>query len=442
MGLALTHWLEQPTVWINLEGHGREELFDGVDLSRTVGWFTTIFPVKLDLNGIGGPGEVLKSVKEQLRRIPHRGIGYGMLRYLCGDENVAAQLRALWQPEVIFNYLGQFDRTVPTSPFVLVEGSIGPAQSTCAAQPSAGNQQLGGRRPVAAGLALQRGGASAQHDRTIGAELSGGVAFAHPPLHIAKCWRLHAVGFRRGGPGSGETGSTDFQTQRVKELNQGIMTMQDKNIESIYPLSPMQQGMLFHTLLAPKSGVYFNQVLYTLTGTLQEAAFQLAWQQVVDRHEPLRTLFVWEEQEKPLQVVRRRVALPWEELDWRGLSADQQTLRLEEFLQADRQRGFDVAQAPLMRLTLIRMEEHRYELIWSQHHLLMDGWSGYLVLKEIVAVYQAISQGLEYRMELSRPYRDYVNWLQRQDLSKAEGFWRAALKGFTAPTPLLGNRVG
>ena len=95
------------------------------------------------------------------------------------------------------------------------------------------------------------------------------------------------------------------------------MSEQKKNIDGIYPLSPVQQGMLFHSLLAPESGVYFNQVLYTLSGRLQKVAMQRAWQQVVDRHEALRTLFVWKEREKPLQVVRRGVTLPWEELDWR-----------------------------------------------------------------------------------------------------------------------------
>ena len=217
------------------------------------------------------------------------------------------------------------------------------------------------------------------------------------------------------------------------------MSEQKKNIDSIYPLSPMQQGMLFHALLAPKSGVYFNQILYTLTGCLQKAAMQRAWQQVVDRHEPLRTLFVWEAREKPLQVVRRRVTLPWEELDWRGLSVDEQNAKLAAFLQADRQRGFDLTQAPLMRLALIRLGENHHELIWSHHHLLIDGWSSFLILKDVMAIYQAISEDRDCPLEPVRPYRDYINWLRGKDPSKAEGFWRAALEGFAAPTPLLGS---
>jgi non-ribosomal peptide synthase protein (TIGR01720 family) len=129
LGLALAAWIGQPVVRISLEGHGREELFEGVDLSRTVGWFTTIFPANLDLRGTNGPGDVLKLVKEQLRRIPGRGIGYGMLRYLGGDEKLAAQLRSAPRPEISFNYLGQFEQTAPASPFALVEGSMGPARS-------------------------------------------------------------------------------------------------------------------------------------------------------------------------------------------------------------------------------------------------------------------------------------------------------------------------
>ena len=217
------------------------------------------------------------------------------------------------------------------------------------------------------------------------------------------------------------------------------MSEQRMNIDSIYPLSPVQQGMLFHTLLAPESGVYFNQVLYTLTGRLQKLAMQRAWQQVADRHEALRTLFVCEARDKPLQVVRRRVTLPWEEFDWRGLSADEQNAKRAAFLQTDRRRGFDLAQAPLMRLALIRLGENHHELIWSHHHVLIDGWSSFLILKDVMAIYQAISGGRDCRLEPVRPYRDYINWLQRQDPSKAEGFWRAALKGFVAPTSLLGS---
>ena len=214
------------------------------------------------------------------------------------------------------------------------------------------------------------------------------------------------------------------------------MGKHNRNIESIYPLSPMQQGMLFHTLYAPESGVYCEQMSCSLNENLNVSAFKQAWQQVVQRYPVLRTLFVWRHRKEPLQVVRARVTLPWVEEDWRGWSPLEQQGRLEAFLEADRVRGFDLGQAPLMRCALLREAEDKYRFVWSSHHLLIDGWSLSLVLKEILACYEAYCEGRELRLERPRPYRDYIAWLQQQDLAQAERFWREALQGITAPTPL------
>ena len=215
------------------------------------------------------------------------------------------------------------------------------------------------------------------------------------------------------------------------------------NIEDIYKLSPMQQGMLFHTLYAPESGVYREQTSCSLKGNLNVSAFQQAWGQVVQRHPILRTAFYWEELSEPLQVVQRQVELSWEQRDWRGLSSLEQQGRLEAFLEADRARGFDLGQAPLMRCALLREAEDAYRFVLGFHHLLFDGWSLSLLLKEVLAFYEAYCRGRELRLESPRPYRDYIVWLQQQDLAQAEGFWREALRGMTAPTPLpLGRSEG
>jgi len=212
--------------------------------------------------------------------------------------------------------------------------------------------------------------------------------------------------------------------------------MDTRNIEDIYPLSPMQQGMLFHSLYAPETGVYFEQSSYTLRGDLNIPAFERAWQRVIDRHPVLRTAFVWEGLDEPLQVVHRRVELPLEKQDWRGLSEDEQETRLEAFLQADRERGFDLGKAPLIRLTLIRTADDVYHFVWSHHHLLLDGWSQPILVREVFALYEAFQRGQDISLPPVRPYRDYIAWLQRQDIAEAEAFWRRTLKGFTAPTPL------
>jgi amino acid adenylation domain-containing protein len=227
----------------------------------------------------------------------------------------------------------------------------------------------------------------------------------------------------------------------LKNRNSEEMNKENKNIESIYPLSPMQQGMLFHTLYAPDSGVYFEHLSCTLHGNLNATAFKQAWQQVVERHPVLRTLFVWEHRKKPLQVVRKSVNLPWVQHDWQRLSLIEQQERLEAFLKADRGQGFELDQAPLMRCALIQMAKDTYQFVWSFHHLLMDGWCLSIILKEVFAFYEAFKQTDNLYLDAPRPYRDYITWLQQQDLSQAETFWRQALQGFTAPTPLVVDRV-
>ncbi len=190
--------------------------------------------------------------------------------------------------------------------------------------------------------------------------------------------------------------------------------MSKDQIEDIYPLSPMQEGMIFHTLLAPESR---------------------AWQQIIDRHAILRTSFVWERRDKPLQIVYRRIDLPWEQKDWRGLTPVEQQEQLKSFLEADQERGFDLSKAPLIRLTLIQMGEQDYEFIWDFHHAILDRLSVSLLFKEVFTSYHAHQRGERVQLEPPRRFRDYITWLQRQDHSAAEAFWRKTLNGITTPTP-------
>jgi surfactin family lipopeptide synthetase C len=207
-----------------------------------------------------------------------------------------------------------------------------------------------------------------------------------------------------------------------------------QNIEDIYPLSPIQQGMLFHSLHDPLS--YFVQIQLTIDELLDLDAFKQSWQEVVQRHPVLRTLFVWERREKPLQVVVRQATLPWDELDWRGLSREQQREQLDGYLHADQQRGFDLARAPLMRVAVIRMDEQRYTCVWSRHHIISDALSTAQVLRDVFALYEARRNNQPVSLPPTRPFRDYIRWLQSQDLQQAEAFWRENLAGITRPVAL------
>ncbi len=217
--------------------------------------------------------------------------------------------------------------------------------------------------------------------------------------------------------------------------------MSKRNIEAVYPLSPTQQGMLFHSLYAPTSGVYVELVSCTLRGDLDVAAFERAWRQAMERHPVLRTAFVWKNLDKTLQVVYRRLELPLQQLDWRTLSPADQEAQLEAFLRAEGRRGLDLARAPLMRLTLMRIADDASYFVWTHHHILLDGWSLPLIFKDVFALYEAFRQGTSARLEPARPYRDYITWLQRQDLAAAEVFWRRTLQGVAAPTPLMVDRA-
>ncbi|MDZ8262380.1 amino acid adenylation domain-containing protein [Nostoc sp. ChiQUE01b] len=213
--------------------------------------------------------------------------------------------------------------------------------------------------------------------------------------------------------------------------------MIQNNIEDIYELSPMQQGMLFHKIAAPNSVVYFEQACFSLQTQLNVLAFQKAWQRIVDRHTILRTSFYWDNLDKPYQVVHQQVDLPWEFQDWRQLSLQEQQKQLKAFLKADGDRGFELSQAPLIRLTLIQVADNTYEFVFSFHHILMEGWSINWLWKEFYEFYNAFCQGQDLYLEAPRPYREYIAWLQQQDLNQAEAFWRQKLKGFTLPTPII-----
>lgn len=213
-----------------------------------------------------------------------------------------------------------------------------------------------------------------------------------------------------------------------------------ENVADIYTLSPVQLGMLFHTLADTQAGVYVNQYTCKLSGSLQPNLLQQGWQQTVARHPVLRTAFLWDGLDEPLQVVREQVELPWHGLDWRGITDAEQMAKLEEFLECDRTQGFNLDQAPLLRLTLIHLRDNVYQFVWSSHHLLFDGWSLPLIWQDMLTYYGALLQGTVPQLHPTRLYRDYIAWQQEQDLSKAESFWQNQLQGFVEPTPLPASR--
>ena len=214
-----------------------------------------------------------------------------------------------------------------------------------------------------------------------------------------------------------------------------------RNIETVCSATPLQAGFIFHTVYGDGDGAYIAQLSFRLRGEVDGVALRESWRRMIERHSALRTIFVWRREAEPVQVVYRQVGLPWEQEDWRGLSAIEQEEQLQGLLQADRRRGFELKRAPLLRLYLIRLDEESYRFIFSCHHLVLDGWSFAVVLKEVFDCYQALCRGERLRLPAVRPFGDYIAWLQGRDGSGARQYWQERLKGFRMPTALRVERA-
>ncbi|VVO19238.1 non-ribosomal peptide synthetase [Pseudomonas fluorescens] len=406
---VICRWTGQASTLIQLEGHGREELFAGIDLSRTVGWFTSLYPVKL--TPTTQVASSIKQVKEQLRSIPNKGIGFGALRYL-GDAPTQAALRELPSPRITFNYLGQFD---PSALLVPAAESAGREQSPLA--------------PLGNWLEL--------NGQVYAGELSLGWTFSREMFDEATIQRLaddysaeltNLIEHCCDPVNSGVTPS-DFALAQLSQAQLDALPVPVAEIEDIYPLSPMQQGMLFHTLSDDGDDLYVNQINLPVEG-LEVERFRRAWQHVIGRHAILRTSFHWQGgQTSPIQVVQRQAEVDLRVLDWRDRPIDLE--QLAERAREERTRGFELSRVPLQRLVLIRTAEDSHQLIWTSHHILMDGWSSSQLFGEVLQHYASGQVSGE-----SGRYRDFIEWLQAQDQSRLEQFWRGHLQTLVEPTAL------
>ncbi|HEX6289429.1 MAG TPA: amino acid adenylation domain-containing protein [Herpetosiphonaceae bacterium] len=416
---ALTGWTARNTVLIELEGHGRDELFEDVDLSRTVGWLTSFYPVRLQLEPGMEPGPALKTIKEQLRAIPRHGLGYGLLRYLRGDTALAAPPQA----ELSFNYLGQLDHVLTGDGLF----QLAPESPGMPLSPAAHRSHLLDvvARTTGGQLQILWFYSANTHRRETIRGLADSCVSALRAL-IAHCQQPHVGGYT----------PSDFPLARLTQHELDQVVGADRQVERVYPLTPLQQGLLFHALYAPQSGAYIVQVGLRFTGTLDVSALQRAWQQVVAHHAILRTAFLWGRVATPHQVVRCQLDVPFTIRDWRAATGDEQQRQLDAWRAADRAAGFDLTSAPLLRVHLFWLDDTTWECVWTHHHLILDGWSLPLVLRDLLTCYAAACEEHPPRLDRPRPYEDYLAWLQEQDQSAAEAYWRTALAGIAAPTPL------
>ncbi|WP_367127666.1 amino acid adenylation domain-containing protein [Saccharothrix sp. HUAS TT1] len=414
--LALAFAEDRDALLVDLEGHGRQEL-PGTDLTRTVGWFTSLHPARLDLTGAdvagafaGGPaaGGVLKRVKEQLRAAPDHGFGFGVLRRL--DPAAAPELAALPVPQVGFNYLGRI--AAGEQDWAVTAQGLAPGAD--AELPLAHAVEV---------TALVRDGAN-------GPELAATWTWAAdllPERHVRRLadrWTaaLRALAEHAARPGSGGLTPSDLPLVRLEQEHVTALERAVPGLVDVFPPAPLQQGLLFHAMLDDGEDAYTVQFTFDLVGALDADRLRDAAQALLDRHPNLRAAVVHDGLPAPVVAVPGHVVLPWREVP---VSTEDDATAVAE---ADRAAGFDLAAPPLLRLTLLRFAADRHRLVLTNHHVLLDGWSMPLLATELFARYAGRP------VPPATPYRDYLGWLVDRDGDAARAAWRTALAGLEEPT--------
>jgi amino acid adenylation domain-containing protein/non-ribosomal peptide synthase protein (TIGR01720 family) len=432
LGLAIKEWDGLEQVLINLEGHGREAILDDVDISRTIGWFTSLYPVLLDMSEVEEISDVIMRVKETLRGVPRRGIGYGILRYLVPLEK-RQECPFLLQPEISFNYLGQFGReTLETDTFQFSPLSTGDAVNPAA--PALYTFDINGML-IDGQLRISFTFNKLEYERE-SIEALGRSYHSQLKRIISHCTSAHG---RRLGFTPSDFPLAVIDQSRLNQLVERYAS--NAEIEDIYALSASQQSMIFHHLYSPESSVTVEHEVFGIKSELNIEAFKKVWKTLTERHASLRASFHWQGLDKPLQVIHQNLEVPFNVLDIQTLPATQREEQFNRFLEADRIRGFDLSEPPLMRIFVFKLEKSSFQVVWTYHHLLLDGWCRGILMREIVLLYDVYSRRevTDPEFGMIPPFKNYIRWLKEQDDTKAEEFWREYLKGFTAPILISKN---
>ncbi|MCU0288494.1 MAG: condensation domain-containing protein, partial [Acidobacteria bacterium] len=426
LGLALQKTFGKEKYAVALEGHGREELLANVNISRTVGWFTAVYPVVLDISYPDDPGYQVKVIKENLRNIPHKGTGYGILKYLTAEahkEDITFTLK----PSVSFNYLGQFGSDVRDLSFAVTNEPVGHIQDLHAQRDF--DFDING---MTAEKQLQ---IVITYNRTHYKKETAGKLNENLKKELLRLIDYCSSRERR------EFTPSDFTYKGLSVEFLGKLCKQF-DIEDIYTLSPMQEGMLFHALIDGQSASYFEQTAYRLQVEIDIATFKSSFNHLLRRHDILRTVFLYQEIERPVQVVLTRAEVDFYYEDISGIKGeDAKAGFIKNFKIKDRSKTFDLSRDALMRISLFKLGYREYEVIWSLHHILMDGWCIGILNKEFFEIYHRLKEGRKIELPALRPYRDYICWLEQKERETARKYWREYLADYdeVSLVPRLGK---
>jgi len=395
-------------VLVNIEGHGREHIGADIDVSRTIGWFTSLYPMAFDMRYSGDPIRQLIEVKEHLHRVPNKGIGYGILRYLAGKSYRL-------DPQITFNYLGNFDSTGGAKKEKDLFDFSGDYYGRSSSGEMERDSVLNFSGIVVQGrMRLSIGYSDKQYDETTMERLMTvyrqQVEELAGLLSAEKQERLTPVDLTYQG----------LSVDQVAGINE------NGNLEDVYPLSPLQHGLYYHWLSSPGSPTYFIQVSYRVRGDINAGILEQSYKALVDRHAVLRTSFTQEFGNIILQVVKRKVAPDFVYMEVTG---DKDSF-VKDFREFDRSKGFDLHSGSQMRLAVLGLGDDTFEFVWSHHHIIMDGWCGSILIKEFFQIYYSLIQGKPVDLGQVYPYSRYIEWLGMLDNKQALAYWKKYLTGY------------
>lgn len=428
---GIQRWTGAPELFVTLEGHGRDMGGEGIDVSRTIGWFTTHFPVRFDISGTESPARVLQSVKAKFRCVPNRGSGYGLLRW--SDTDAGRRLKSLPAPEIKFNYLGGLGGSL----FQAGSTWRGVSPSGCERDPENHREHLLDVNVFHENNRLhwQWVYSEAIHDRSTIEQVAAAVIEELRTLADSR----PATPEEQYAPPDFALGPADpAELSRVLGSVLVPAGMESTRlIEDVYPVVPIQEAFLAYGSALNRLQTGFEQKVFSIRGSFDVEAFAEAWRELIRRHAILRSAFVTHG--RGWQVVFRHVGVDVNSCDWREMPAEGQLNEIAEFLAQDRRKGFDISRPPMMRVTVLRLSEDRYEIVWSYHHLLLDAWCRDIVFKEALALFSARASGKSAQLPARQSYRDFVAWLQRRPAVLESEFWRKRLEGLRHATPLPGS---
>jgi amino acid adenylation domain-containing protein/non-ribosomal peptide synthase protein (TIGR01720 family) len=425
LALALKDTFTVTRAAVSLEGHGREDILPDLDVSRTTGWFTSVFPVVLDA-GFDDPARQIKEIKERLHRVPRNGIGYGILRYLSpAGENTDMSFQLA--PAVSFNYLGRFEAP---SPQPLFQVTARPAGDTVSPK-----EQRAHDLDVVAAIQDNRLQVTVIYGERRFRGRTARMLADRLSLRLRELVDF-CVSCSRREPTPCDFTYKNLSIRQVDGLNRRY------SIQDIYRLTPMQEGMLFHALYDLSSAAYFRQTSFRFKGELERVIVERSLLDLVERYEILRTAFVHEDSAVPLQIVLREAKIDFHFQDLRGLGGEQdrqETLRL--YQEADRRKKFHLAGGYLLRVAMFPLNMDECVFVWSHHHILMDGWCNGMLIGDFFEIANRRRRGENPALPPVPPFKSYLQWLDCQDAEGSLAYWRRYLQGFEKMNAVPGHRA-